>query len=64
MACGHLPPVVGVYVCQIRVYPLNFHFVALPLATPLPHLHSLCGIQKFLKATKKKKNGVKHFKEF
>lgn len=63
MACGHLLPVVGVYVCQIRVYPLNFHFVALPLATPLPYLHSLCGIQKFLKATKKK-NGVKHFKEF
>lgn len=42
---------VGVCVCQIRVYPLNSHFVALPLVTPLPHLHSLYGIQKFLKAT-------------
>lgn len=34
MACGHLPPAVGVCVPQVRMCPLNFHFVALPLVTP------------------------------
>lgn len=51
MARGHLLPAAGVCVHQIRVYPFNFHFVPLPLVTPPPHLHSLYGIQKFLKTT-------------